>query len=114
MKSKLFTASQFVPTIFSTGEDKAKFANQFVDFVKSNFSHTKFPKWFYQKLSNCFGMIAIYNEHSFFAYYFVDNNGKRNFINECLNWGCFGQPEFTYCDVERVLIQWLKDNYHAN
>ena len=42
-----FSASQFVATKWDTAEDKARFANQFLNFVESGFAESKFPKWFY-------------------------------------------------------------------
>ncbi|MDO8611113.1 MAG: hypothetical protein Q7R95_11360 [bacterium] len=110
MKSKLFLPSQFVPTQWNTAEDKAKLANHFIDFVESDFAQSKFPKWFYNRLSNCFGNIAHFNAGGFYSTFFENTRSKVEFISQCLNHGDYGSPAFTYCDVEYVLKQWLRDN----
>lgn len=95
------------PTQFSTVEDKIKFANQFVAFCDSGFSPQKFPKWFYTRLSMCFGMIAHYNQSGFYNYYF-ERATPVDFIQDVLNYPCYGQAEFTYCDIEKQIQNWLK------
>ena len=107
---KTFTADQFIPTRFDSAEQKAEFANQFVSFVKSDFSRGKFPKWFYNRLSMTFGHIAHYNQSGFYSTFFEDTAGKKRFIEQSLGHPCYGDPEFTYCDAEQVLIKWLKEN----
>ena len=105
---KKFTAEQFTPTQFDTAEDKAKFANHFVRFVESGFKETLFYKWFYTRLSMSFGHIAHYNKNGFYGVWF-DTHEKRNaFLGHTLIYPCYGQPEYTYCDVEKVLIDWLE------
>jgi hypothetical protein len=109
-----FNASQFIPTQFSTSEDKAKFANQFVDFVESDFKKTKFPKWFYQELSNCFGLIACHNQEGFYNTFFTSYNGILNFLELIHIYPCYGQPEYTFCDVEKAVQEWIFNNSILN
>lgn len=105
-----FNSSQFTPTEHSTAEDKAKFANQFVEFVSGGFRRSDFPKWFYTRLSMTFGHIAHYNQEGFYSYFFEDTAAKVNFLKWCAEAGCYGSPKFTYCDVEREIQTWLRAN----
>ncbi len=107
---KLFTASQFTPTKFDTAEDKAKFANHFVRFVESDFRSTLFPKWFYTRLSMTFGHIAHYNQSGFYSEFFESTMDKVRFLEQTRLAGCYGSPEHTYCDVERVIVKWVRDS----
>jgi|WetSurSiteA1Bulk_404760.scaffolds.fasta_scaffold28599_3 hypothetical protein len=109
MKNKTFVASQFISTLkFDTAEDKAKFANQFVKFVEGGYLWKDFPKWFYIRLSMTFGHIAHYNQGQFYETFFTSNEGKADFRQETLHYPCYGQPEYTYCDVEKALQAWLR------
>lgn len=108
---KVFRAEQFTSSKWDTAEQKAKFANQFVKFVESNFSYDNFPKWFYERLSLSFGHIAHYNQMGFYDTFFTTMNGKVDFILITLNHACYGDAEWTYSDVEKALQQWLKDNH---
>ncbi|MHA2046150.1 MAG: hypothetical protein ACW99G_15265 [Candidatus Thorarchaeota archaeon] len=105
---KQFNAEQFTPTQFDTAEQKAKFANHFVKFVESGFKREKFPKWFYTRLSMTFGHIAHYNLDGFYAQWFTTTERQMEFLNHTLNHPCYGQPEYTYSDVEKEIIEWLK------
>ncbi len=107
---KLFTAEQFTPTKFGTAEDKAKFANHFVRFVESDFKSTLFPKWFYTRLSMTFGHIAHYNQSGFYSEFFASTMDKVRFLEQTRLAGCYGSPEHTYCDVERVIVKWVRDS----
>ena len=107
-----FTASQFTPTEWSTAEDKAKFVNHFVRFVKSDFKRTLFPHWFYTRLSMTFGHIAHYNIHGFYAEFFTKTEDKLDFLKKTVNpWhGFAGDPHYTYCDVEKELAKWVVES----
>jgi hypothetical protein len=69
----------------------------------------------YQHLSNMFGHIAHYNINGFYEQWFAD-------LKVCCNWAehitgnwlsGLGDPRFTWSDVERALIQWVKENQIA-
>ena len=105
----VFRAEQFTPTKFSTAEDKAKFANQFIKFVESKFSLEQFPEWFYNRLSMTFGYIAHNDRMGFYNTFFTTVMDRIDFIKHTIHADCFGQPEFTYSDVEKALIKWIKD-----
>jgi hypothetical protein len=108
-KTKIFAAEQFIPTEYKTAKDKAKFANHFADFALSNFSYDKFSKWFYEQLRMCFGHMAHYNKDGFYEEWFSTRKKHEHFLNHCLAHQCYGQPEYTYSDVEKALIAWMKE-----
>ena len=99
----------FTPTQFDTVKDKEKFALHFQRFVTNGFSRGLFPKWFYTRLSMTFGHIAHYNKLHFYDNFFLSESGKAEFLHLCLTWPCYGDPEFTYSDVERYLQDWLQE-----
>ncbi len=108
-----FTADMF--TSYKNGdtaEDKARFANHFVRFVKSDFKETLFPKWFYNRLSMTFGHIAHYNREGFYGEFSSNTSDKLRFLKMTVSpWhGFAGDPEYTYCDVEKALAKWVKES----
>lgn len=105
-----FDASVLTATKWNTVEDKIKFANQFVKFVESDYSPTQFPKWFYTCLSMCFGMIAHYNWGTFFDYYFDDEQGETEFREQVINYPCYGDPAYTYSDIEQQIQKWYQSH----
>lgn len=104
-----FTADQFTTSVQYTGEEKAKFANHFVRFVRSDFKGTLFPKWFYTRLSMTFGHIAHYNLAGFYATFFETTQGKVEFLRQCAAYGCWGDPAYTYSDVGKALQPFVRD-----
>lgn len=106
-KEKLFKAGQFTPTEFYTAEDKAKFANAFVRLVEGDFAPGLFPKWFYTNLTNCFGHIAHFDQSGFYATWFTSNEKKLRFLVNAGRFPAYGDPEFTFCDVEKALKTWI-------
>lgn len=105
--NKPFTADQFTPTKFSTAEDKAKFANHFVRFVEGGYKWSVFPKWFYNRLSMCFGHIAHYNRLGFYETFFLDNATIADFKRATMG-TIYGDPAWTHSDVERALQGYFK------
>lgn len=95
-----FKAEYFKATEFDSAEQKAKFANYFVRFVESGFKSTIFAKWFYTRLSSTFGHIAHYSRDGFYSHYFTTTADKHAFLRDCLQGGGYGDPRFTYSDVE--------------
>jgi hypothetical protein len=103
-----FQASQFTATQWDTIQDKAAFANQFVQFVQSDFAVKHFTERFYRRLSNTFGHIAHYNRGGFWAEFFTTTDDKVRFLEQCLQYPCYGDPAWTYSDVEKALQGWLR------
>jgi hypothetical protein len=103
-----FSPSQFTPTQWDTAADKVLFAEQFVQFVQSDFNFRHFTDKFYRRLSNTFGHIAHYNRGGFWDTFFRTTHDKVRFLEWTLQHPCYGDPTWTYSDVERALQAWLK------
>ena len=99
---------QFTPTQWNTSLDKAAFAKQFVCFVKSEFAAKHFTKKFYRRLSQIFGHIAHYNRDGFWNEFFTNTANRVRFLQQTMQWPCYGDPAWTYSDVERALQEWLR------
>ncbi len=102
----VFVAQQFTHTQWDTREDKAKFANHFVRFVESGYKETLFHDWFYKRLSNTFGHIAHYDREGFYATMFTSPQSRLRFAHITSEQGGYGDPKFTYSDVESALKRW--------
>jgi len=107
-----FTPDQFTATKWEGADKKAAFARQFIKFVQWDFSRKQFSKAFYQRLSMTFGHIAHYNLGGFYEEFFTTTEGKVRFIRQTLAHPCWGDPTFTFSDVERALQTWLR-HYHV-
>ena len=44
----------------------------------------------------------------FFSTFFRDLGGKVEFLEQTLQWPCFDDTAWTYCDVERVVQRLLR------
>jgi hypothetical protein len=109
-----FLPSEFVPTKFSSAQDKADFGNAFLRFIESEWPRTAFSKSFYNRLSMCFSHIAHYDAAGFYETWFTSDSDRLKFLRHTLAWPCWGDPEFTFCDVERAIQQEIrKRNYVA-
>jgi hypothetical protein len=109
-----FLPSEFQPTKFSTAQDKADFGNAFLHFIESEWVRTAFTKSFYNRLSMCFSHIAHYDAAGFYETWFTSDADRLRFLRHTLAWPCWGDPEFTFCDVERAIQQEIrKRNYLA-
>jgi hypothetical protein len=100
--------THFTPTQWDTAEDKVRFATQFVRFVESDFAAKHFTDKFYRRLSNTFGHIAHYNRGGFWDTFFTTSADKVQFLEQTLQHPCYGDPAWTYSDVERALQAWLR------
>ena len=100
---------KYTATQWDTAEDKAKFVNHFIKFVRAGFPKSKFNKKFYQRLSNTFGHIAHYNINGFWDTFFTTIEGKVRFLEITLNSPCYGDPAYTYCDAEKEIQRILKE-----
>jgi hypothetical protein len=98
-----FLPSEFVPTKFSTAQDKADFGNTFLHFIESEWARTAFSKSFYNRLSMCFGHIAHYNRTQFYEEWFSSLAAQVQFLKHTLRFPCYGDPEYTFSDVERAI-----------
>ncbi len=107
---KDFTADQFTPTRWEGAEEKARFARRFIRFVESDFAEREFPDTFYRRLALTFGHIAHFDRHGFYETFFTTTADKVRFLRLTLSHPCYGDPSYTYSDVERALQSWLHQN----
>lgn len=105
-----WVAADFVSTEFTSAEEKARFANRFARFVDSGFRETLFTQKFYRQVSNCFGHIAHYNRGGFWETWFSTPQQRADFLQVCADWPCYGDPAYTFSDVERKLAAWITAN----
>ena len=99
----LFTDANFTPTKFETGGDKAWFANTLCRFIARDVAKTMWTQRLYRRLSLTFGHIAHYNSHGLWGEFFDNLQGKIAFLEQTLTYPCYGQPDHSYCDVERAV-----------
>jgi hypothetical protein len=98
-----FTEDAFRATKFDTAADKAWFANALCRFIETDFKPTLFTRKLHTRLSMCFGHIAHHSLDGFSAEFFERLRGKVAFLEQTLGYPCRGDPEWTYCDVERAI-----------
>lgn len=99
----------YTPTQWDTAEDKARFVKHFIQFVKKDFHQSMFNKKFYNRLSMTFGHIAHYDRGGFWDTFFTNTADKSEFLRMTMNFPCYGDPKFTYCDAEREIQNQLKE-----
>ncbi len=98
-----FHPSDFTATKFSTAADKAEFANTLLRFIESEWAPALFTKRFYNRLSVCFGHIAHYCRSQFYEEWFSSASAQVGFLKHTLRFPCYGDPEYTFSDVERAI-----------
>lgn len=98
-----FTASHFVQAHSSTPEDKARFANQLLAFLLKGCPREAFSNTLYTRLSMCFGHIAHYDREGFYEEWFSSSDRIADFIQQLLEYPAYGDPAYTYSDVEKAL-----------
>lgn len=114
-KAGQFRGEEFTPTKWATADEKAKIANRLTRFVLGGFQQGAFTSRMYQRLSTMFGHIAHYDIHGFYGTWFADIRCCRDWAEHITgSWlSGIGDPAFTWSDVERALMQWMKDNQIA-
>jgi hypothetical protein len=114
MPKEPFLPSDFTPTKFSTAADKAEFGNTLLRFIESEWAPALFTKSFYNRLSMCFGHIAHYNRTQFYEEWFSSITAQVRFLKHTLRFPCYGDPEYTFSDVERAIQREIVNrNYPA-
>jgi hypothetical protein len=98
-----FLPSDFKATKFSTAADKAEFGNTLLRFIESEWASALFTKSFYNRLSMCFSHIANYNRTQFYEEWFSSLAAQVRFLKHTLRFPCYGDPEYTFSDVERAI-----------
>jgi hypothetical protein len=109
-----FLPSDFTATKFSTAADKAEFGNTLLRFIESEWAPALFTKSFYNRLSMCFGHIAHYNRTQFYEEWFSSLAAQVRFLKHTLRFPCYGDPEYTFSDVESAIRREIRNrNYLA-
>jgi len=98
-----FLPTDFTATKFSTAADKAEFGNAFLRFIESEWAPALFTKSFYSRLSMCLSHIAHYNRTQFYEEWFSSLAAQVRFLKHTLRFPCYGDPEYTFSDVERAI-----------
>jgi hypothetical protein len=110
-----FEPDQITPTPFYDAATKACFTNQLMRFISNDFPRKSFNKKFYNHLCNTFGHIAHYSDTGFFEEFFTSLPDKLRFLRQTIEFGFYGSPAHTFCDVElavanrvvaSTVIQW--------
>jgi hypothetical protein len=96
-----FLPSDFTPTKFSTAVDKAEFGNTLLRFIESEWASALFTKSFYNRFSMCFGHIDHFNRTQFYEEWFSSLSAQVRFVKHALRFPCYGDPEYTFSDVEK-------------
>lgn len=104
----LLQAVAFTPTKWHSADDKARFGNQVLAFIAADFFKAKWTNTFYGELCQHFGFIAHYDQHGFWEEYFADLPGKLRFLRDLTQHHCYGDPAYTFSDLERAVIQRLR------
>jgi hypothetical protein len=109
-----FLPSDFTATKFSTAADKAEFGNTLLRFIESEWAPALFTKSFYNRLSMCFSHIANYNRTQFYEEWFSSLAAQVRFLKHTLRFPCYGDPAYTFSDVERAIQREISNrNYLA-
>ena len=109
-----FGGEQFTATQWSSAGDKAQFGNQLLRFIDEGFHKSLFTRALYNRLSQCFQHIAHHDLHGFYGTWFATPGDQARFLDHLLRSPCFGDPAYTFSDVERHLqIEIRRRNYVA-
>jgi hypothetical protein len=77
-------------------------------FIAHEFHRQNFTKSLYRRLSNTFGHIAHHNLDGFYGAFFERDADKGVFLEQTLSWPHFGDPTFTFSDVEPAVKRRLR------
>ncbi len=109
-----FLPSDFKATKFSTAADKTEFGNTLLRFIEAEWASALFTKSLYNRISMCFGHIAHYNRTQFYEEWFSSLAAQVQFLKHTLRFPCYGDPEYTFSDVERAIQREINNrNYLA-
>ena len=97
----------FTATKWDTAEDKAKFLKKLQAFVIQGFQKRQFTLALYRHLINMFGHIAHYNLDGFWDHWFTDVGRQAEWLMHAKQYSAYGDPAWTWSDVERAFREWL-------
>lgn len=107
---QIFDGGDFVPTKHETAANKAEFANHLMRFLENGCPFSLFSRRFYNRLKNTFGHNAHYDRHGFYSEWFSTHKLRYAFLEHLLAWPCWGDPAFTFSDVERAIQLFLRNS----
>ena len=96
-------AGNFTATKFDTTEDKAKFGSHLLRFIAEDYARGLWTNVFYNRLSLTFSNIAHCNSHGFWETFFETTADQIRFLENIARYPCWGDPTFTYSDVENQI-----------
>lgn len=96
-------AAGFTATKFDSSEDKTKFGNHLLRFIAEDFPATLWTRVFYNRLQLTFANIAHYNQLGFWETWFETTADQVGFLQNIAQYPCWGDPGFTYSDVEEAI-----------
>ena len=88
-------------TQFSDAVEKAKIGNALLSFIARGFPQSAWNRTLYNRLSQMFGHIAHYDIHGFWGAQFSTTQARLGFLRGIVLYGCYGDPAWTWSDVER-------------
>ena len=98
-----FSPTQFTATQFDSAEVKAAFGNHFLHFVASDSSGHCSRSRSTTAFRCASHIFAHHNVFGFYETWFADDRAKLSFLVHTLRFPCYGDPAFTYSDVEREI-----------
>ena len=104
----------FVATKFYSAEEKAEIAKKILNFVDKGFRRTMFNRPIYVPLSNMFCHIAHYNAGGFYYRWFETKERQKEWVERVINNETYGDPAYTFSDVERYLRAELSKRFIKN
>jgi hypothetical protein len=103
LQTPRLNAEDFKATKFDPAEVKAKFGNHLLRFIGENHPRNLFTDVFYNRLSMTFSNIAHYNKHGFWETFFESTTDYIRFLQNIARHPCWGDPAYTYSDVEQIV-----------
>jgi len=101
-------AGDFTATKFDTAEEKIKFGNHLLRFIAEDYPRALWTKAFYNRLSMTFSNIAHHDSNGFWETWFTTTADQIELLKNIMRHPCWGDPAFTYSDVEIVVRSRVK------
>ncbi|MBB2157359.1 hypothetical protein HLH33_13730 [Gluconacetobacter diazotrophicus] len=103
------TAAGLTATKWAGVDDKARGGNALLGFIARGMPRSAFSKTLYRMVSNMFGFIACYDLHGFWDTHLATTSDRAAFLEQIEKYPCWGQPAFTWSDVERRIGGRIRD-----
>lgn len=104
------SAANFTATEFDSAAGKAAFLRRLAAWIINGMQQEEFvrtDKPLYYHLSMHFGHIAHYNRWGFYDTWFTNDNVKYHFLQRHAQKEIYGDPAYTWSDVERRFKAWI-------